>query len=142
MAEAGASSFRLEVATPGGLALSEEVTSMEAPSVRGEFGVLPGHRPLLAALRAGRLRYHVGGQSRVAAVGPGFAEVEPDRVTVLTDAIAFPEGIDVDRVRQERAEANEKLAAYPEHYSGPDYDELERAVAWAQARLDAAGAGD
>jgi len=141
MADATPTTLRLEVATPAGLALTADVTAVEAPSVEGEFGVLPGHLPLLAALRAGRLEYHVDGQVKVAAVGPGFAEVEPDRVTVLTDVIAFPEKIDVERVRAERAEANEKLSAYPDHYSGPDYDELQRAVDWAQARLDAAGQG-
>src|SRR5262245_46236031 len=94
--------LQVEVATPLGLALKTEAASAEAPSVGGEFGVLPGHRPLLAALRAGLLKYHdAAGHAHVAAVGAGFAEAGPTRLLVLTDQFARPEDIDVATTKQE-----------------------------------------
>ena len=129
--------LRLEVATPLGLALRTEANSIEAPSVNGEFGVFPGHRPLLAALKAGLLKYHVEGKDHVAAIGAGFVEAEPDRVLVLTDQFALPEDLDEGKIKEEMSAAEEKLRGFPELYEGPDYEVLQRAVDWAQARLDA-----
>ena len=129
--------LRLEVATPVGLALRTEANSIEAPSVNGEFGVFPGHRPLLAALKAGLLKYHVEGKDHVAAIGHGFVEAEPDKVLVLTERFALPEDIDEAAVKKELEEADVELRKFPEAYEGPDYEVLQRAVDWAQARLDA-----
>src|SRR5688500_16563965 len=129
--------LRLEVATPVGLALRTEANSIEAPSVNGEFGVFPGHRPLLAALKAGLLKYHVEGKDQVAAIGHGFVEAEPDRVLVLTDQFALPKDIDEAAVKRELEEADTKLKAFPSLYEGPDYEVLQRAVDWAHARLEA-----
>lgn len=127
----------LEVATPTGMKLRVEAESVEAPSVNGEFGVLPGHLPLLAAMRCGLLHYKVAGKPHVAAVGPGFAEAEPDRVLLLTDMFAKPEDIDADAVRAELKEAEERLKAFGDFHSGPEFQELQRDIDWAQARLDA-----
>ena len=128
--------LRLEVATPLGLALGTAAESVAAPSVRGEFGVLPGHLPLLAALRSGVLRYRAGGREQFAAIGPGFVEAGPEKVLVLTDKFALPVDIDLDATRAELADAEKKLAAFPEEYTSPDYEVLQLAVDWAQARLD------
>jgi F0F1-type ATP synthase epsilon subunit len=70
----------LEIVTPKGRALSVSADEVTAPSVDGEFGVLPGHLPLLAALRTGLVTYRVGGETKKCAVGPGFAEAGPDKV--------------------------------------------------------------
>ncbi len=75
----------LEVTTPLGLALRTECEFVEAPSVQGEFGVFPGHLPVLAALRSGLLKYKSSGKVHVAALGPGFVEAEPGHVNVLSD---------------------------------------------------------
>lgn len=128
----------LEVATPTGLALQTECESVEAPSVEGQFGILPGHLPLLAALACGVLKYRAGGKDYVVAIGPGFIEAEPDRVELLTDLFARPEDIDVEKAKKELAAAEEELRQFPELYEGPDYDEKQRNVDWAQARLIAA----
>jgi len=127
----------LEVATPTGLALRTECESVEAPSVQGQFGILPNHLPLLAALKCGILRYRADGKEHVVAIGPGFIEAEPDRVELLTDLFARPEDIDVEKAKQDLAAAEEELKKYDELYEGPDYDELQRGVDWAQARLTA-----
>jgi len=129
--------LRLEVATPLGLALGTAAESVSAPSVRGEFGVLPGHLPLLAALKSGVLRYRVGGKDHVVAVGPGFVEAGSEKVLVLTDKFVTPTEIDAVVVKRELAEAEKRLAAFPDAYDGPDYEVLQLAVDWAQAKLDA-----
>lgn len=125
----------LEVATPTGLALRTECESVEAPSVQGEFGILPGHLPLLAALKCGILQYRADGKDHVVAIGPGFIEAEPDRVELLTDLFARPEDIDTEAAKKDLAAAEEELRKFPELYEGPDYDERQRDVDWAQARL-------
>jgi F-type H+-transporting ATPase subunit epsilon len=129
--------LHLEVATPTGLKLALETESVQAPSVHGEFGVLPGHLPLLAALRCGLLKYVEGGKAKVAAVGPGFVEAGPDKVLLITDMFAAPESIDVDAARKDLAQAEGKLREFGERFEGPDYLELQRNIDWAQARIDA-----
>ena len=132
----------LEVATPLGLALKAECTSVEAPSVAGQFGVLPNHLPLLAALKCGLLKYEVDGKEQVAAVGPGFVSASPDRVEILTDLFATPEDIDVDQVREELIAAEEAVRKFPKLYEGPDFQEVQRNVDWAHARIETAAESD
>lgn len=129
--------IKLEVVTPTGLKLQTEADSVEVPSVAGEFGVLPGHVPVLAALRAGLLKYEIGNETHTAAVGAGFAEAEPDHVLLLTDLFALPKDIDLAAAKSELAEAQKALSAFGELYEGREYEELQRSVDWAQARIDA-----
>ena len=114
-----------------------EVASVQAPSVGGEFGVLPGHLPLLAALRAGVLKYTADGEEHVAAVGDGFVEAGPSKILLLTRKYAAPDDVSVETVRGELAEAEKSLGAFDEFYEGPEYGELQREIDWAQAQLDA-----
>lgn len=136
---AGSELLSLEIATPVGLALQTECDSIAAPSVDGEFGVLPGHLPLLAALRAGVIKYVADGKEHLAAVGPGFVEAGPDRVLLLTDSFALPEDVDADEVRIELAAAQDKLVHLETAYTGMAYDEIERDIEWAHARLALVG---
>ena len=125
----------LEIATPLGLALQTECESIAAPSVEGEFGVFPGHLPLLAALRSGVVTYQVDGKDVKAAVGPGFIEAGPERVLLLTDSFALPEDVDFAEVREALHEAERRLDALETEYSGTEYDEILRDIEWAHARL-------
>ena len=130
--------LHLEVATPDGLALQTEAEMVTARSVEGEFGVLPGHLPLLAATRAGLLKYRVGGRDEVAAVGPGFVEALPDRVLMLTDAFLAPASINRAEAEKDLAAAERALADYKGLLEGTEYEELARSVDWARARVEAA----
>jgi len=103
--------IQLEIVTPKGRALSVAVDEVTVPSVDGEFGVLPGHLPLLAALRTGIVTYRQGGDTKKCAVGPGFAEAGPDKVALLTDEYIEREQIDPVVVRKELHEADSQLAA-------------------------------
>src|SRR3569832_910837 len=79
-----AETIQLEIVTPSGVKLRERVSDVTAPSVGGEFGVLPGHLPMLAALRTGIVTYHQGGEERKVAVHHGFVEVANDHALLLT----------------------------------------------------------
>ena len=133
-------SLALEVATPLGMALSVQTDSVQVPSVAGEVGVLPGHVPLLAALKPGILTYREGGQMLRAAVGGGYAEATADRVRVITEYFMRKEQIDVAAAQRDlqsaetqpqRAEGHDRRRRVPQ--------ELQREYEWAQARLLLAG---
>ncbi|QQR91581.1 MAG: ATP synthase F1 subunit epsilon [Myxococcales bacterium] len=131
-------SLHLEVATPLGQALSLEVDYIEAPSVWGQFGVFPGHLPLLASLKIGIISYRQGGHVHRAAIGAGFAEAGPDRVRIITDRFSAQEEIDAKNVRTEHEKASLELKDLLAHSdSDPNKIEaLEHDIAWCQARLD------
>ena len=135
-----AGTLKLEVATPDGLALKTDVEIVTAPSVEGEFGVLPGHLPLLAATRAGLLKYRENNQEHVAAIGPGFVEALPDKVLVLTDAFLAPKSIDKAAAEKALADAEKKIAESKGATDSPEHQELIRALEWARAKVDAAKA--
>jgi F-type H+-transporting ATPase subunit epsilon len=104
-----ADKIQLEIVTPNGAALSASVDEVTAPSVAGEFGVLPGHLPLLSALRTGIVTYRQGSETKRCAVGAGFAEAGPDKLVILTDEYTERERIDPVVVRRELAEVEAKL---------------------------------
>jgi ATP synthase F1 epsilon subunit len=83
----GDNRIQLEVVTPKGRALSEKVDEVSLPGEAGEFGVLPGHLPALAAARTGIVSYRVGNDTKKCAIGSGFVEVSSDKVLVLTDEL-------------------------------------------------------
>src|SRR5271169_6602239 len=101
----------LEIVTPKGRALSVSADEVTAPSTDGEFGVMPGHLPLLAALRTGIVSYRIGGETKKCAVGPGFVEAGPDKVAILTDEYIEREQIDPGPVRKELHEVQAKIGA-------------------------------
>jgi F-type H+-transporting ATPase subunit epsilon len=124
-----AGEIQLEIVTPKGRALSVAVDEVTVPSVEGEFGVLPGHLPLLAALRTGIVSYRQGGEAKKCAVGPGFAEAGPNKVAILTDEYIEREQIDPVVVRKELHEAQGQLAAIDARpQDGDDAADAERKV--------------
>src|SRR4029077_17765564 len=105
-----------EIVTPRGRALTASVDEVTAPSVGGEFGVLPGHLPLLAAVRTGIVAYRAGGDAERCAIGSGFAEGKPDALVILTENYIEREAIDPVVVRRDLAEVQaqlQKLEAVP-----------------------------
>ncbi len=107
---ADATRVELEIVTPKGRALMAAVDEVTAPSVNGEFGVLPGHLPVLAALRTGIVTYRVGQEQKRCAIGAGFAEAGPLRMVILTDEYVEREGVDPVVVRKELSEVQASLA--------------------------------
>jgi F-type H+-transporting ATPase subunit epsilon len=127
--------LELEILTPEGVALRETVQSLTAPSVEGEFGVLPGHRPLLAALKTGIVTYVKDGTEVKVAVGPGFAEIYEDRAVLLTDNLARKEDVDPVRARLDLKDADEALEKLDSEPGSAVYLETMRKELWAAARL-------
>jgi F-type H+-transporting ATPase subunit epsilon len=129
----------LEIVTPQGLALQEEVDEVTAPSVSGEFGVLAGHLPLLAALRTGIVTFHKGGAETKIAVADGFVEVKDDRVLLLTDKVARRDQVDPVKVRLELKEVDEQLERYTDPPGSPEWQALVSREVWAATQLELYG---
>jgi len=104
-----ADKIELEIVTPKGRALAESVDEVTAPSVQGEFGVLPGHLPTVSAIRAGLVTYRQGNETKKVAVGPGFAEAGQNKLLILADEFADRASIDPVVIRKELAELQPKL---------------------------------
>ena len=100
----------LQIVTPDRLIVQEQVDEVEIPGAEGYFGVLPGHTPLLASLAVGELWYRKGQEKFYLSLAFGFAEVLPDRVTLLARLAERAEEIDVERAELARRRAEERLA--------------------------------
>lgn len=129
--------LELEIVTPEGVKLNASVSEFTAPSADGEFGVLPSHRPLLAALKTGIVRFTEGGNKVEVAVGPGFVEVLDDRAVLLTQKFIRKEDVDPVIARRDLKNAEEALT----QFSGTEAEqnELISASLWAAARLELYG---
>jgi len=104
-----ADTLQLQIVTPDKRLVSDDVEQVEMPGLNGYLGILPGHAPLLTELGPGELSYLQGGKTSYLAVAWGFAEVLPDKVTILADAAERPEDIDVKRAQEAKARAEEAL---------------------------------
>jgi F-type H+-transporting ATPase subunit epsilon len=100
----------LEIVTPDRALTREEVDEVVVPGSEGEFGVLPGHTPLLSMLQIGELWYRQGQEKHYVAVAFGFVEVLPDRVTVLAQVGERAQEIDIARAERARQRAEQLLA--------------------------------
>jgi len=134
-----AGAIHLEVVTPDGLKLAAGVSEFTAPSVDGEFGVLPGHVPLLAALATGIVSYTLDGEKHAVAIGSGFAEVADDKALLITDRFIKKEDIDPVVVRLALKEADEALDKFDGDLQGPAYGDLVARELWAAAELELYG---
>jgi F-type H+-transporting ATPase subunit epsilon len=113
--------LQLQIVSADRSLVNERVDEVEIPGADGYFGVLPGHTPLLALLGAGELWYRQGQEKHYLAIAFGFAEVLPDRVTVLAQLAERANEIDVARAEAARKRAEQRLAS-----PSPDMD-FERA---------------
>jgi F-type H+-transporting ATPase subunit epsilon len=106
-------SIQLIVVTPERQLLRESVVEVAVPGLDGQLGILPGHAPLMTELGIGELSYRTTASSQpvVLAVISGFAEVLPDRVTVLAETAERAEEIDLARAEEAKARAEKRLAA-------------------------------
>jgi F-type H+-transporting ATPase subunit epsilon len=104
-----ADKIELEIVTPKGKALSASVDEVTAPSVNGEFGVLPGHLPVVASTRTGIVTYRQGAESTRVAIGPGFAEAGQNKLLILAEEFSDRKSIDPVLVRKELGEVQSKL---------------------------------
>lgn len=90
--------------------VNETVDEVEIPGFDGYFGVLPGHTPLLAVLQVGELWYRQGADKHYLSIAFGFAEVQPDRVTILAQIAEKADEIDLARAEAAKKRAEERIA--------------------------------
>ncbi len=129
------SKLTLQVVAAASRVLSREVDSVRLPGISGEFGILPGHAPMICVLDIGVLRYTVNGKMTKVALGGGFLEVKDNLVTVLVETAETREAIDVTRARRAAEHARGSLKG---GYSSREAAEAEAALRRALARLQAA----
>lgn len=104
--------FLLELVSPERLLLSRQVEMATIPAIEGEMGVLPGHAPMMVALRGGVIRVRENGaESERLFVAGGFAEVTPERCTVLADEVTPVASLSRAEAERRLREAEEALAA-------------------------------
>jgi len=99
----------LEIVTPDRSVVAEKVDEVEIPGAEGYFDVLPGHTPLLAMLQVGELWYRKGGETVYMSIAFGFAEVLPDRVTILAQLAERADEIDIARAEAAKRRAEERI---------------------------------
>jgi F-type H+-transporting ATPase subunit epsilon len=102
--------LQLRVVSADRSLVNESVDEVQIPGAEGYFGVLPGHTPLLAALHVGQLWYRRGTDVHYLSIAFGFAEVQPDRVTILAEIAERAEEINTMRAEAAKKRAEERLA--------------------------------
>ena len=126
--------IQLEIVTPDKLVVNAQAEMVEIPGKDGYLGILPGHAPLITELGVGQISYTIGGRSEHIAVIWGFAEVLPNKVTVLAETAERATDIDVARAERAKSKAEQALKS-----SDADRQMAELDLEKAMLRLDVAG---
>src|SRR5579885_1590398 len=101
--------FQLEIVTPEKLVVRDQAEEAQIPGLNGYLGILPGHAPLITELGAGEISYRSGGQLHRFSTAWGFAEVLPDKVTVLAETVERADEIDLSRAKESLVKAEDAL---------------------------------
>jgi len=117
-----ADTFKLEIVTPEKKVVDTTAEEIQIPGKNGYLGVLPGHAPLITELAVGEITFRENSNETRLAVAWGFAEVLPDKVTILAETAERPSEIDVERARKAKARAEQLLS------SGDTAVDVERAL--------------
>jgi F-type H+-transporting ATPase subunit epsilon len=127
--------FQLEIVTPEKKVVDTTAADVQIPGKSGYLGILPGHAPLITELAVGEVTFRTGAEEQRLAVAWGFAEVLPDKVTILAESAERPAEIDVERARKAKARAEERLTSGD---SNVDVERSLNALQKAETRLEVA----
>ncbi|HLB90435.1 MAG: ATP synthase F1 subunit epsilon [Acidobacteria bacterium 13_1_40CM_4_58_4] len=127
--------FQLEIVTPEKMVVRDAAEEMQIPGKNGYLGILPGHAPLITELAVGEISYRNNGYTHHLAVAWGFAEVLPDKVTILAETAERPEEIDAKRAQEAKQRAEERLKSGS---TETDYARAQDALQRAETRLQVA----
>ncbi|MCX5869156.1 MAG: F0F1 ATP synthase subunit epsilon [Deltaproteobacteria bacterium] len=130
-----AQQIRLEVVTPNGAVVSEDVDIVNAPGYGGDFGVLANHAPFLATIRTGLLTYEQGKKRENLMISGGFCECSNNKITFLVESAEFGRQIDVDRAMKAKERAEQRLAKATQHDDLINRTRAEAALQRALARM-------
>ncbi|MGA7906001.1 MAG: F0F1 ATP synthase subunit epsilon [Candidatus Sulfotelmatobacter sp.] len=128
--------FQLEIVTPEKKVVDAAAEEIQIPGRNGYLGIMPGHAPLITELAVGEITYRAANATERLAVAWGFAEVLPDKVTILAETAERPAEIDVARARKAKERAAERLTSGDPNV---DVDRALDALHRAEVRLDVAG---
>lgn len=130
-----AETIELEIVTPERLVVKDRAEEVQIPGRNGYLGILPGHAPLITELAVGEIEYKNAGTITRLSVAWGFAEVLPEKVTILAETAERAEDIDVERATAARDRAQEQIRKAGDAAA---YEEASQALARAEARLSVA----
>lgn len=130
-----AETFEFEIVTPEKLVVRDMAEEMQIPAKNGYIGVLPGHAPLITELAVGEITYRNAGTTGIFSVAWGFAEVLPNKVTILAETAERPEEIDLKRAQEAKQRAEERLQG---GQTDVDYERALKALQRAETRIDVA----
>lgn len=133
-----AEKLKLEVVTPKGAVVSQEVDIVTAPGYGGEFGVLANHAPFLSTIKTGVLTYKTGAQEETLMVSGGFCEVSNNKLTFLVESAEHGADIDVERAMRAKERAEKRLAEAQAQKEKFDRARAEAALQRALSRLKVA----
>ena len=128
--------FRLEIISPDKMFYTNDVVMAEYNTTEGEVGIYAGHIPMTQIIAPGQLTITEEGGQKIAALLSGFVEIIPEKVTILAEAVEWPENIDVERAREARIRAERRISSGQEDI---DLARAELALKKALIRLDVAG---
>ena len=101
--------IKVSIVTPDGPVYESDVEMVSTKAQSGELGVLPGHIPMVAPLQIGAVRLKKAGKTELVAVSGGFLEVRPTQVTILAQTAETAVSIDIERAREAKARAEQRL---------------------------------
>ena len=132
-----AQQIHLEVVTPAGAVVSEDVDIVNAPGYGGDFGVLANHAPFLSTIKIGLLTYEQNKERHNLMISGGFSEVSNNKITFLVESAEFGKDIDVDRAMKAKERAEKRLAQAAAHDDTFNQVRAEAALQRALARMKA-----
>ena len=127
--------IHLEVVTPSGPIISDEVDIVTAPGYGGEFGVLANHAPFLSTIKIGSLSFKKDKLVKHLMVSGGFSEVSNNKITFLVESAEYGHDIDVDRAMRAKERAEKRLAQAAQQTEKINRARAEAALQRALARL-------
>ncbi len=130
-----ADTFQLEIVTPEKMVVRDSAEEMQIPGKDGYLGILPGHAPLITELAVGEITYRNSGQTHHLSVAWGFAEVLPDKVTILAETAERADEIDVGRAEKAKQRAE---TAISQCSTEEDFDRTTADLQRAETRLEVA----
>jgi len=133
--------LKVEIVTPTGLAVSRDAVELDVPTLGGEIGILPGHVPLLAAVRTGlvTLKPTATDDPVRFVVAHGVLEVTGEKALLLTEKFIKKEDVDVVKTRARLRDVDEELNAWDGEINDPKRIELIEEEQWLAAQLELIG---
>jgi F-type H+-transporting ATPase subunit epsilon len=130
--------IRLEVVTPSGAKVNEDVDIVNAPGYGGDFGVLANHAPFLSTIKIGTLTYENGKKRESLMISGGFCEVSNNKITFLVESAEVGSEIDVERAMRAKERAEKRLAQAAQQTDNFNRRRAEISLQRAVARLKVA----